>query len=548
MTGAPPRLTLKRWLGDLPFAPELLQRLRGGEGPPAFGYRVDRLSGALPGWVDAAAIARNRSGTDDHKRILVFGYLRWWLEYAVALSLLLTAEGHRVDLAYLPYRDWTQPLDRFDLRRLRFYLRRHLQILHPLVRIHDLSNDASDSLPPDQLRSIDELSRIDVQYSRLREEVHVQAGGEDEALFLLRRARNRTAARAVLDLLQKERFDVVVIPNGSILEFGAVYRTSMALGVGAVTYEFGEQRERIWLAQNDEVMKQDTSAIWQLRGDQPLSAGQDAALDALLEARRGARTWGNFGRRWQTVESQGAQAARHALQLDPERPLALLCTNVVGDSLALGRQLFTEGMADWLAKTARFFAARPEAQLVVRVHPGELKGAGHPSTEIVSAVLPQLPDHVRVVPPDSKINTYDLIELADLGLVYTSTVGLEMALAGVPVIVAGRTHYRGKGMTNDPDSLEAYFEQIDRLLDMPPAQDEIESRIAVARRYAYRFFFEYALPFPWHIVYFWEDQEATPFADVVADAGRRHYHATLQALHGEPIRWAPVPQAMGVSA
>ena len=74
--------------------------------------------------------------------------------------------------------------------------------------------------------------------------------------------------------------------------------------------------------------------------------------------------------------------------------------------------------------------------------------------EILRAASPELPDHVRAVPPESDISTYDLIELADVGLVYTTTVGLEMAMRGIPVIVAGQTHYRGKGFTTDPGSVE----------------------------------------------------------------------------------------------
>ena len=51
-------------------------------------------------------------------------------------------------------------------------------------------------------------------------------------------------------------------------------------------------------------------------------------------------------------------------------------------------------------------------------------------------VLPRLPEHIRLIGPKEKVNTYDLVEVADLGLVYTTTVGMEMAMNGVPVIVS----------------------------------------------------------------------------------------------------------------
>jgi hypothetical protein len=343
------------------------------------------------------------------------------------------------------------------------------------------------------------------------------------------------AAKSILSLLDGEHYEVVVIPNGSILEFGAAYLAARDHGATVVTYEFGEQRERMWLAQNAEVMRQDTTALWESRGRTELANSERSELESMFAARRSGKQWGQFARQWQSSPSQGSRKIAERLGLDLSRPVALLCTNVVGDSLALNRRLFTSGMAEWLAVTAKHFESPDAGQLVVRVHPGEMLGAGHPSTEIVRTVLPDLPLHVLLVGPDSDINTYDLIELADLGLVYTSTVGLEMAMAGIPVIVAGDTHYRAKGFTTDPRSLEGYLAAVDRALSSHEARLS-EDRRELAMRYAYRFFYEYPFPFPWHLIGFWDDVEARPVEDVIASP--EPYLDTVRALVGEPIDWS----------
>jgi len=78
------------------------------------------------------------------------------------------------------------------------------------------------------------------------------------------------------------------------------------------------------------------------------------------------------------------------------------------------------------------------------------------------------------------------MEAGDVGLVYTSTTGLEMALAGRPVIVAGRTHYRGKGFTLDVSSPDELLSALDAVLEGPaPTAPDVE----LARRYAHFFFF-----------------------------------------------------------
>jgi hypothetical protein len=530
-----PTTNLKRLLGKIPLTAEVYQLLRPAPGELPGGFRLDRLESALPGWLESVSSARSTLHPSQRKRVLLLASLRWWIEYAVAVGLLLAGLGHEVELAYLPYRTWWEPVDPFDIRRHKVYLKSVLRPLKKLLHLHDISSSPEWQLNAELDRSIKEQSRLDVQYTLQRESINLEGEGEDQALFELRQKRNCCAANAALDLLPGDRFDSVIIPNGSILEFGVFYRVAKYLGVPAVTIEFGEQRERMWLAQDDEVMRLDTSALWEARKSLELTVEELDALKELYQARRGGQIWANFSRQWQAGDSKGAAHVRGQLNLDREKPIALLCTNVVGDSLALGRQVFTSGMADWLAKTVRHFAQRQDVQLIVRVHPGELLGAGHPSVDIVSSALPELPPHVILVPPESTVNTYDLIELANVGLVYTTTVGMEMAMSGVPVIVSGMTHYRGKGFTYDPETMAEYVAVVDQLIRGPREQRFPREQIDLAWRYAYRFFFEFPFSFPWHLVSFWEDIKARPF-EAIFDGLLEKYRPTCSALLSLPVR------------
>jgi hypothetical protein len=528
---------VKRILGQLPLLPELYESTRPAT-PPSGGYRLPRLAEALPDWVEAVSRAGLLSQPGSGKRILLLGYLQWWIENTAALSLLLSRLGHHVTLAYLPYRHWWSPRADFDIRRQRAYLRRLLSELQPLVTAVDLLGVAPSALPSALEADSRSQSLLDVQYTLQREDIDSDSPGEAGDLYSLRAQRNRAAVRRLQALVEATPYDALVIPNGSILEFGMAFRLAKSVGIPVTTYDFGEQRDRVWLAQDEEVMRLKTGGLWSARGRIPLIPSEEADLEDLYQARRGGEVWSTFARQWQAAESQGAQQARQSLDLNPAKPVVLLCTNVVGDSLALDRQVFTSGMAEWLERTVRFFADRPDAQLVVRVHPGELLGAGHPSVEIVKGSVPEQPAHVKVVPPDSKINTYDLIELAHLGLVYTTTVGMEMAMSGVPVIVAGDAHYRGKGFTLDPSSQPAFIEMIQDRLRQPTDQRLPDSQRQLARRYAYRFFFEYPFPYPWHVIHFWKDMQERPFSDIMRPGGLDPYLDTLDALTGAPIDWS----------
>nr|MBP7355540.1 hypothetical protein [Longilinea sp.] len=148
-----------------------------------------------------------------------------------------------------------------------------------------------------------------------------------------------------------------------------------------------------------------------------------------------------------------------------------------------------------------------------------------------------LPEHIRVIKPDEKINTYDLVDVADLGLVYTTTVGMEMAMNGVPVIVAGKTHYRNRGFTHDPDSWVAYFKLLGHLLENPAEQRLTREQVQRAWQYAYAFFFHYPRPFPWHLVKLWEDVKTHPLNEVFGPEGQAFYGETFNALLGEALDW-----------
>lgn len=521
---------LKTFLGDIPLTAELYWYLRQAGKPPVGGYSLTKMQKALPKWIALA----NAAGQDKKpgKKVLVFTMLRYWLEQTTMMSLALCALGHEVTLAYLPYAHWKKPVSRFDLRRQALYLRKVLKPVEPLIKsLPVLEIPEKDQLPDELGKLIPKSAFRDVQYSLLREEVD-----RDSELYHLRTERNLAHASRMFSWMELNRPDVVIVPNGSMLEFGITFKVAEYLGIPAMTYEFGEQSERMWLAQNGDVMEQDTSAMWQARGKAALTDDEWARVKDFFSARQGGGLWENFSRLWQGTPSQGGEKARQDLGLD-SRPVILLPANVLGDSLTLGRHIFAESMTDWMVRTIEYFSGREDVQFVIRVHPGEQIGWGPSVFDILTEKFPTLPENICLLPADAKVNTYDLVNMADLGLVFTTTVGMEMAMVGLPVIVTGQTHYRGKGFTLDVDTWESYFEILERVLSSPMDYRPTRSQVEAAWTYAYRFFFEYPQPFPWHVQHFWEDESKWPLDVVFSEGGMEIFGNTFRYLVGDPIEW-----------
>ena len=528
---------VKQLLGQIPFTAELYWLLRQNGRPIHTRFSLKHLQTELPEIVAQATELRKDRGPG--RKVFIFASLHYWIEHTSLLGLALAAQGHQVTLGYLPYAEWREPINRFDLRRQNAYTRKVLSQASPLLESVSFLTSRSLllRLPDAVTEDVRRVTTYDTQYTLLREEVDPIS-----EIYKLRLERNTETARTALAFMKANRPDVVIIPNGTIQELGVVYRVARFLKIPVVTYEFGDQRQRIWLAQNAEVMRQETDGLWAARDGKSLSPDQLERMHSLFMARQRGALWENFARAWQGTPIQGGSQIRQALGLD-DRPLVLLATNVLGDSLTLGRQVFSQSMAEWIARTVQYFSGRPDVQLVIRIHPGEVLTHGQSMSDVVHQVLPRLPEHIRLIGPKEKVNTYDLVETADLGLVYTTTVGMEMAMYGIPVIVSGSTHYRGRGFTNDPDSWVNYFKMLGNILSKPSAYRLSRQQVESAWEYAYRFFFEYPRPFPWHLVRLWDDYKARPLATVLSEEGQHQFGPTFRYLLGEPVDWKTILQA-----
>ncbi len=519
---------IKDLIGQIPFAADLYDMLQ--KQPPRTRFNLRQLDQFADDQL--TTLKAIPADPDKNKHILLFATLHYWIEQAAVIAVVLQKLGYKVTVAYLPYSSWDKPVNKLDLKRQDLYAARVLKKFSQFFdTVSLLRVKPSGTLPPGFNAKIQLAASYDTMYT-----LQVEDFDPHTELYQLRLQRNEAAARQVFGLFAKTKPDIVLIPNGLVTELGVWFQASKHLGLDTVTYEFNDQREQIWISHTDVVMNQNTDEIWAAKKDTPLDEEQYSQIAAFEDARSSAKKFGKGTRFWQDVASVGGQAQRQALGLD-DRPVVLLATNVLGDSLTLGRNIFTASMAEWIAKTVVYYSQHPQAQLVVRIHPGERLMKGPSSIDVINHSLPSIPENIKIIGPLEKVNTYDLMEIADLGLVYTTTVGLEMAMRGVPVIVAGKTHYRGRGFTYDPANYEDNFAITAQLLENTASKRLSQTQIDTAWNYAYRFFFEYPRPFPWRLMKFWEDLQEWPIQRILSPEGRGSFTKTFSALAGEPIDW-----------
>jgi hypothetical protein len=81
-----------------------------------------------------------------------------------------------------------------------------------------------------------------------------------------------------------------------------------------------------------------------------------------------------------------------------------------------------------------------------------------------------------------------------------------------------------------------------QILETPEKFRLKNEEIELAWQYAYRFFFEYSRPYPWHLVRMWEDYKIRPLKMVLSPEGLEQYSDTFNQLLGMPVDWKKIKE------
>jgi hypothetical protein len=288
------------------------------------------------------------------------------------------------------------------------------------------------------------------------------------------------AARAFARLLDKRRPEAIVMVSGLFFAESVMRALAQQRDIPVVSYDFPGRPNTIFVSTEQPASFFDIADRWTSRTTDALAPAERERIQKDIAARvQGSSAL------WPSFEATAPPSAGTA----GATRLALF-TNVSWDTAVALRDLGFKDMFDWLEQVVTWAVSRPEIQLDVRAHPAETQMRGWESKDLAIGFLserfPELPANVHFYGPDSAVDSYALIQASDAVLVYTSTIGLEAALLGRPVLVAADVHYRGKGFTYDLDG-PAHLQQ---LLTSPEQLTLTSEQHDTALAYAYAFFYE----------------------------------------------------------
>jgi hypothetical protein len=174
----------------------------------------------------------------------------------------------------------------------------------------------------------------------------------------------------------------------------------------------------------------------------------------------GVRFWPRMDGLPKSVRDQGARRKR----------IVSVFTNVIFDTSQIHANVAFADMFEWLDALADVMEKATDTLFVIRAHPDETR-PGKVSQESVRAWYEssrvRARQNVVFIGPGEFTSSYELIRASKLVLVYNSSVGLEAAALGVPVLAAARARYSHLPVAVLPATREAYGRQLEAMLASP---------------------------------------------------------------------------------
>lgn len=296
-------------------------------------------------------------------------------------------------------------------------------------------------------------------------------------------------AHRVIDAYE---IDKIVSDCGMQVEWGVYRLVAAKRGIPVDVINVGLRGSAVKLEIDRPGQPTQRVAGWERWRDLPLTAAQNEALGAYLRKRE-ITPYEFKGEKWRNRVAE-LDAARRlmGLPVDLDGMVFAMFPNVGFDAGKTKDRPAFDYAADWVVETINWFANHPRHHLIVKVHPGEHhRQARDPLVELIERRCGDVPSNVHVVPPETSVTAQSAVKLADVCLVYTSTVAVEAVGLGKPVVLVGGGRHSGHGVTIDVASRDAYFDLLESIVRENCAPD---SPGELGRRYAYAVFFRADIP------------------------------------------------------
>lgn len=374
----------------------------------------------------------------------------------------------------------------------------------PIHFLSDYINKKELELSENISRSIRVSDIPDFCYKKIRLGEHAYAGtlryyaradlkGQHFGDVILRRYLKSALQTyfAIENLLEKIHYDGAVFHHGIYIPQGIIGEVARSRNIDVVNWNPAYRKKCFIFSRGDtyhHTLISESVKKWE---NLNLTSKMENKLVEYLKSRwKGTQDWIWFHEK----PLFNIEEIEKKTGIDFSKPTIGLLTNVMWDAQLHYPANAFPNMITWLTETIKYFSKRHDLQLIIRIHPAEVRGT-LPSRQFVAEEIrkkfKKLPKNILIITPESEVSTYALMYKCNAVIIYGTKTGVELTSMGIPVIVAGEAWIRNKGITYDAKNKAEYL----RFLNKLPFKEKMgRKQIKRARKYAYHFFFRRMIP------------------------------------------------------
>lgn len=292
---------------------------------------------------------------------------------------------------------------------------------------------------------------------------------------------------------QKKEYDYILFSHGIYVTWEPVSEFCKKNKIDFISYDRAKTQNTININFNQVAPDWSFDTAWERYKDKPLSVNEKEMVSAYLKDRelQTSDVYAyNFSKR-----SSNINKLKEELNISKNKKVITIFTNLIWDAANVARDIAFKNAFECVTETIAYYKNNKEVHIVLRTHPAEkVLGTKEQYGDLVRQYFKNnLPKNVTIIEPEMDVNSFSVIDLSDVGVVNTSTVGLEFALLGKPIVLISETHYRNKGFTYDVKSSKDYFSTIDKLLKNSTLRI---NQVVLAEKYFYIMMFLYQQKVP----------------------------------------------------
>lgn len=255
---------------------------------------------------------------------------------------------------------------------------------------------------------------------------------------------------SILNRLTEEKPDKLILFNGRIASYRPALRVGVSLGIVTKVFETHfTNYDRYILTDNS--YPHNPSVV-----SKDIISAYEQSIYSEEEKKEIASNWyrerelGAINKQFLLANKQIKGLVSNDLKNDPRFKIGIFVTSE-DEFVAESRSPFYKDQNDAIELLSDNMKDE-KILFIVRAHPN-LKGLKNAQIRGLKEICSDR-NNIKYIPPESKISTYELMEICDSVMAFGSTAGIEAVFKGKPCILLAPSLYRGLGGTIEPNSHE----------------------------------------------------------------------------------------------